>query len=495
MTTLFTAQPQRLPGPIAGSDNPSAHAGRIEGALVFAIVLGLPLLAIVAGAGALERMVYPASNLLLACWLYARRSPWYVGQTVLLFCAVSLIRRLVDLQAGWDPSNPVLLTPYLTSLLTVFSLVRYWALPRPRLIGPLLVVLGCIAYGVLIAALNGRLFGALVDALKWSVGPLVAVHVLAERERLPEIRRVVENVLIAAAPAMGLYGVAQFIDPPLWDVQWATYATQELGFTSIGQPEPFSLRVFSTMNSPGSLAAVLLAGLVFALKRPLPIALPAVACIAAGLALAQYRTMWGAAALAVLLLALTRPGALRLRNVAAAAGLLLVVSSAAIVPQMWEALTERFSSIGQLSDDESGQDRLRQYGAVATSSNNLVIGEGLALTGASRRLDGKAIVAIDSAVLEAWIAFGLFGALAFFGAILTLVVRLFTLPSEVASRIDFERVIVLATFIQLPMGSVHVGESGYLAWLCAGIGSAAYVLGTRDHRDQPPAGTGHFTRS
>ena len=44
----------------------------------------------------------------------------------------------------------------------------------------------------------------------------------------------------------GLYGFLQYLDPPIWDRYWMAYTT----IASIGQPEPYMVRVFSTLNAP-----------------------------------------------------------------------------------------------------------------------------------------------------------------------------------------------------------------------------------------------------
>ena len=102
--------------------------------VVFAVVLA-PVLLYMAGFAPHARLIYPAGNFLLASYLFLRRSPWYLGHVILLFCFTPLIRRLVDEQAGWDASNPVLLAPYLAGLVTVVSLIHYWNRAKPEKLG------------------------------------------------------------------------------------------------------------------------------------------------------------------------------------------------------------------------------------------------------------------------------------------------------------------------------------------------------------------------
>lgn len=447
--------------------------------IVLIVVLVMPVALFVAQSGPLLRLLYPACNLALAAYLYVRRSPWYVGHCLLLFCFVSLVRRLVDLQAGWDPSNPVLLTPYLCCLLSVFSLLGYWSQPMPRYLGTLLTLFACIAYGVLLGVLNGRMFGSLVDALKWSVGPLFAVHVLAHRDQLPELRPLVQECLVWAGTAMAVYGIWQFIRPPQWDMQWMR-DVQELGLNSIGAPAPFAVRVFSTMNSPGSFGIMLIGGVVFGLRKRLPLACMTVSVMIVGIALCLYRSIWAATALAVLMCLLTPLAKVRPANVGAIVLVLLAGASAAIIPQLHERLSNRASTLSSLENDDSLKNRLLQYEGL-TRLDGLVLGEGLAINGASRRLDRKIPVHMDGAFIEIWRAMGVVVGTVFIACLGGLIAGFFRPDAHAVSDLLVERAVVVATFVQLPIGSVHTGELGFCAWMFLGFALASRFDDVRAH--------------
>jgi hypothetical protein len=334
-----------------------------------------------------------------------------------------------------------------------------------------LVILLAITYGAMLAVLDGNIVAAAIDALKWSSGPLFAVYVLAQRESHADVREVVEGCLVWAGAFMGLYGVFQYINPSSWDVTWIR-GVIDLGMTSIGQPEAFSMRVFSTMNSPGSFAAVLAAGILVAFKRPLPVAVPAITLMILGLALAQYRTIWAATALGIVMLMFTRPGAFRPSNLVAAVAVVLGICAGLLVPQIRETVVDRASSLTNLRADYSGEERLGQYQVLAREPD-IFVGEGLGQSGVARRLGGMSSVVMDSGLIEIWRGLGFFAGTAYLGALVVLVTTLFRRARDVAHHLDFDRAIVLAAFLQLPMGSVHYGEAGFMAWLFVGLGLAA----------------------
>jgi hypothetical protein len=460
-----------------------------DGVLVLTVVLVVPILLYVANLAPIERLLYPATNLAVALYLFARRSPWYTGQTVLLFCFVSLVRRLVDAQSGFDPQNPILLTPNLCGLLAAIEFLNYWLRRQPRNLGPFLIILLAIAYGSVLAIVSGRFMAGLIDFLKWGFGPTFAVFILSQGSGQLQTRKVVEGCLVWAGTAMALYGICQFIQPTPWDTLWAN-SVIDSGMESLGHPAPFELRAFSTMNSPGSFGAIMCCAILIALKRKLSIALPAASLMAIGLAIAQYRAIWAATVLGVVLIILSRPRALRPANILAAGLVALALASTALVPGIRDALIQRAASLNSLSTDDSFESRLSQYERLS-SDDQLIGGIGLGLNGSTRKMDDLPRVVIDSGLIEILRSIGLVGGTAYLLALGVLVVRLFRREPSVAHHVDFDRALVVATFVQLPMGSVQIGEIGFCAWMYIGFGlatlSAAYQKSRRPQTGVSPA--------
>jgi hypothetical protein len=125
----------------------------------------------------------------------------------------------------------------------------------------------------------------------------------------------------------------------------------ELGFDSIGRPEPFQLRVFSTMNSPGAFGAILSAGVVLALKQRLPVCLACVAPMLVGLALCQYRSLWAATALAIVLIAFAPSTGVRRANILALIFAALALGSTVLSPDIRHAVVERAATLTELEGD------------------------------------------------------------------------------------------------------------------------------------------------
>jgi hypothetical protein len=134
----------------------------------------------------------------------------------------------------------------------------------------------------------------------------------------------------------------------------------------------------------------------------------------------------------------------------------------------------RASTLTKLKSDASLESRLSQYGALARN-DNLVVGEGLAISGASRRLDKGRVDAIDGALIEIWRSMGVVVGTGFMLSMGVIMGSLLILPPSVGREIYFDRAIVASTFIELPMGSVHTGEMGFWAWTFAGFALATLI--------------------
>lgn len=451
---------------------PAGDLSLAEGLAAASIAILIPSLMYVAHLGAVAKYAYPASAFLVAGYFFYQRSPWYAGLTIWLFCATPLVRRLVDEQSGWDASSPVLLAPYLACSFGVFSLGSFLFRRRSAALGPFLTVIGCIAYGLLMAMASGRVLSGIVDGMKWSAGPLVAVYMLANSSRVGQLHRSATLALVIAGPLMAAYGITQYLSPAKWDADWMVNV-QSLGFDSIGVPEPFSLRVFGTMNSPGSLATMLMAGILVTLQRRFVYALPAIAVMVLGILLTQYRSVWAGTLIGIAYMAYAGSARLRFQVLAAAGISIFVISSSVLVPQVRTAISQRIDTIGNLRADESGASRLHQYDEfLSDDSGDMLTGAGLAIDGASRRLDGKSGVTIDSGVIVIFTALGIgFGTMLIAGLVGAVAVS-FSRFAEVIPEMILYRAIALSLFSQLPFGNVAVGEAGFCGWLFLGLAAA-----------------------
>jgi hypothetical protein len=171
------------------------------------------------------------------------------------------------------------------------------------------------------------------------------------------------------------------------------------------------------------------------------------------------------------MLLFTRPQALRPQNVLAALGIALALSSTALLPEIRNTVVQRASTLLELRSDYSGEERLTQFRVLSTN-DSMMAGEGFGLTGAVRRFSDQPRAVIESGLIDTWRSLGFIVGTAYLAAMVTLVLRTSTRRGSTAIHVDFDRAAVVASFIQLPMGSVHTGELGFLAWMFLGLALA-----------------------
>lgn len=448
------------------------------------VALLLPLALHIAGLAALNRSLYPALAFGAAGVLYARRSPWYPGLCVWLFAASPLVRRLSDFHLGFEPASTVLLAPYVACLWAGLSAFAYCLGPRPRFAGAFIVMLGCVLYGLAVSVFDGRMFAGAVEALKWAVGPLFALHIIAHPELRPAFRRVAVAAFVSAGLAMSLYGVAQFLSPAPWDAEWVANIRQ-IGMTSAGVPEPFGIRVFATMHSAGSLGAFLMAAMVFVPMLPAALALPCLLPIMLAIGLCQYRTVWAGTLVAIACVALLGPARERMRIVLCAIAVMLSLGALSAVPEVQHTLGERLRSLTELGSDESGEERLRMYWRFLDDNEELLFGMGLG-TGSGTQVQGSSdgIGYIDGGLLVSFVALGAVAASSYFAALGLVSVRVWAMAKRMPGEGYLYAAMVVGWLAQLPFGAVHIGEHGFPAWLAVGLALSA---GTGPNQGRPSA--------
>lgn len=241
---------------VDSSPKPRSQFGTAWGAIValFALVAASLLF----GQGGVLMWLYPILTLAVGTFLFARAPTLYLGFVWWLWFLTPMVRRVVDWQTTWHPINPVMLAPYLVAGLACVTVVRHGSKLATREGLPFTLIFAAISYAYVVGTLWVGLGPASYAALTWGVPVAFAFHLVRHWENYEGNHQAVASAFVWGILVMGLYGIWQYFDPPVWDRYWI----ENCGMNSIGQPAPLKVRVFSTMNAPGPFAMVLMAGLV-----------------------------------------------------------------------------------------------------------------------------------------------------------------------------------------------------------------------------------------
>ena len=121
---------------------------------------------------------------------------------------------------------------------------------------PVLFATVGIIYGIGVGVLfHNHLALVASDMAFWVAPVLFAFFIVRFRFQIQEIRASLEKAFIWGSLLIGIYGLYQYFILGPWDALWM----ETSGANSFGSPEPLQVRVFSTMNSPQSLAGFLVA--------------------------------------------------------------------------------------------------------------------------------------------------------------------------------------------------------------------------------------------
>jgi hypothetical protein len=432
-----------------------------------ALAIGILL---VLGAGGLLRLLYVPVAVTLGLLLLWFQRPLYAGYTLWLWCLTPFIRRLVDYQAGWDPASSLLVAPLLVTALSAITFVRRFPELRRRLLVPVTLVIVAIAWAYLVGLVHSGLLPATYGLLTWVAPVFFGFHLAVGWQDFPEHRGVVGGALMGTVLVSGLYGILQFVIPLPWDRYWMISS----GMSVVGQPYPFLVRVFGTLNSPAPFAILMLSGLIVIFSRASWLRWPAVGVGYAALLLSMVRSAWVAWLVGILIYG----ASLRFRFKARLAGALLMLAVLLVPLLVFEptgqVLGARFRTFSELDHDASYQARGSFYAGMLERILANPLGNGLGATGSAAVLNQNALKDFDSGILDVFYSLGWPGAALFLAGLGLIVASILRLrePDE-----DFFvkacRAAALAVLLLMPSFNSLVGMGGVMFWGLLGLVLAA----------------------
>ncbi|MFP4228437.1 MAG: hypothetical protein ACLFTE_06375 [Salinivenus sp.] len=425
-------------------------------------------------AAQLANLYYLAASTGIGFWLYISNPPLYLGFVWWLWFLSPFIRRLADYQLG-EFTHPkealILLTPFVVTSLCIITVFRRGrALIQLRTLPFFMCILG-VLYGFLVGLPLIGPFDASISLLEWITPLLLAFHMAAMWRQFPKHRRIIRTTFIGGAFVLGTYALIQFFVMPEWDRLWMIGSKMN----SIGQPEPFEVRVFSMLNAPGPLATTLIPGLLLLFEsRTLMGKLTAIPGYV-GFLLSLVRSAWGAWMLGMLYLVWRLSGRLRVRLLALTVVMAIAVLPVAMMGEISQVTGERVETIGSIGDDGSLDARERMYRTATIDALVNPLGEGL----------GSDI--FDSGFVTILWQLGWVGGSLYLGGLLWLLWSVVLSPRAVLPD-QFTIIlaaVVLGYFANLSFGTVHVEIAGCVMWSFLGL----IVASRRYHSAVPTAET------
>lgn len=407
----------------------------------------------------------------LAFYLYSKSAAEYISFVFWLWFLAPLFRRFCDYHNGFDAQGIMLLAPYLATFLAAIKLIQNPAKTASAGNSSFLLALAAVIYSFCIGWLNTTPMSVLRASLDWFPPIIFGLYISLNWQLYPKIKVAIQNTFAWGTLLMGAYGIYQYMTAPAWDTFWMTNAT----IGSVGNPEPFGIRVWSTMNAPGPFASVALAGIILLLSYQPPIFIPSYVAGFLAFMLSGVRAAWLGWALAQLMLISSIKQKLQIRLILIGLALALMLVPLSTIEPFGNVISDRVSSLfGNVQSDSSFQARTATYDANLRIALTSGLGKGLGGTFFVNESGAALKVALDSGVLDLFFTLGWVGALPYLAALLMLFLRqFFTQESRFDVFISATRAISAANIFQMLFGNTVTGIGGIILWSFLGVNLAA----------------------
>ncbi len=346
------------------------------------------LLASVGGASAVQYLEPAVACLIGVRLLLLRRDVDYLEFTLWLWMVSPELRRYIDYHSAYRSVSGVLVAPYLVALAGLPSAVRrrqqaLWSVRMLFLFAGLAIVYSTVV-GL---ALSGSKTAVLASLLTWSPPLALGFFVLMTPTPWSQLEEMMKRFVPWVLLLVAVYGFVQWFVVPPWDANWLQNISN--AGQSFGQPEPFKLRIWSWLNSPGTLAGTIVwlivtqLGMGFSKRRAAR--LLEISGLVIGMALlgvTGVRAGW--IGLGLSLLALLWYGRLPIGTILVGAAVLILVVTVVGGP-VGSLIASRAKSLTSGTKDTSASARLSfQVHAVPQALSD-PIGAGIGSTGAGVR--------------------------------------------------------------------------------------------------------------
>jgi hypothetical protein len=215
------------------------------------------------------------------------------------------------------------------------------------------------------------------------------------------------------------------------------------------------------MNGPASYATFTAAGLLLVgFLRPgwqAAAMLPA----ALGLLLSLYRTSWITLAVGVLFCMAFQPT--RNRALLTAIAIVGAALAAVVYTPFGDVITSRFETLGSVSEDSSGNERLEEFATLWNAPDSTVMGLGFTITD----VGVAGAMPIDGQIIASWVTMGIPVGLICLSAYVWVGLRATSAAWRMATRegVVLGSLAFSALLIQMPLTGVASGEVSALFWM------------------------------
>lgn len=373
------------------------------------------LFALLARVGIIAWLFYYLGSFAVGIFLYTRYPILYIGFTLWLWFVGPFIKRLIDYQGGYNTPGAWTLIPLLVASIPFVTLVRY--LPRFLQQSEFPFILGCasVTYGFLIQLIKQPLrLGTITIFLTWLAPILFGFHLCISWRYYPSYRQNIQRVFLWGVIVMGAYGIWQFFAQPPWDALWLKDSC-----------ECFQDRLWSTMLTPFTFSAFMMAGLILLFSNQTTFKFPAAIVGYLSFLLTLVRSAWLSWLVSLVFLLPSLKARLRQRVIVSIMVMTFLCLPLISIEPFSEIIGSRIMTFSNLTSDRSYQLRLEANTAAMDQALVEFVGKGLSATVTSDEDNDRQFSGYDGGVLWILFSLGWFGTIPYLAGIVLLFFKSF----------------------------------------------------------------------
>jgi len=417
--------------------------------------------------GSVLRLGFPVGAFAVGVFLYQQYPILYVGFTWWIWFLTPLIRRLIDYQSGWVDPSVVLLSPLLVTLVTFATFVRYF--PKSYNEGglPFILCFVSVFYAFLVGLIKNSVTTATLAVLGWLIPIFFGFHLFVNWRDYPSYRQNIQRTFLWGVLVMGIYGMWQYLVAPEWDRFWL----RNVDTPVFGTPEPFGIRVWSTMNSPQPFAGMMMTGLLLLFSSQGNLRFLAAGAGYLAFLLSSARSAWLSWLVGLLIFMPSLKARLQMRLIISIMVAAVFVLPLTTIEPFSTAIMPRIESLSNVKDDTSYQERAAGYSVLLDLALSEFLGKGM---GGKIENNNTGLGSNDSGILTMLFSLGWFGTIPYLCGMVLLFFKLFqSSEGQFDAFVSAARAIALGTFSQISLNVVMTGSLGLVLWGFAGIAMAA----------------------
>lgn len=402
----------------------------------------------------------PLASTFIAIYLYIKTPPLYISFVFWCWVLIPVIRRISDNYSAFVNPSPILLSPYLVSLVSIITLIKYVPKSAQYKGLPFVVAFFGISYGILVGFITRKPYVVLRESMDWIIPITIGYHFVINWKQYPHYRQVIQRTFIWAVLLMGVYGIVQFLALPDWDRLWVIESDM---VTATGSPDDSGgTRVWSTMQSGEPFSAFMAAALLVLMTSRSYFALLASIPGYISFLLSLVRSGWLGWLGGFLILASSLKVKFQIRILILFSVLLLVVLPISTSDIFGDKIVGRIDTLANVQEDSSAAGRQKLFQDSIGGALLNVIGDGIG--GGTR----------DNIILAVLFDLGWIGSIPYISGLLFLIHKVFTQKrSSDDVFISTCQAVVVTTLIRLPVNGALMGLSGILLWGFLGLAIAA----------------------